>query len=285
MEGTVIGTLLHNRYRIDAKLGEGGMGVVYRAHDSLLQRPVAIKTLSPALFGEEGARRLIREAQSAAKLNHPHIVSIFDAVEEGGQFAIVMELVEGQTLRELLPMPVPRLIEMAIQVLQGLEYAHAQGIVHRDIKPENVIITKEGTAKLMDFGLARSEGRSRLTQTGMVVGTVAYLGPGQALGGRAERPVRPGVGAVRGGGGAAAVRVGGSDLGDHAAHQRAARGAALAQSGGAAGAGERDSEAAGQRPRETLSKRAGGGGCPGSGAGGRGDGRRRAGRSADGGAG
>src|SRR4030065_527979 len=85
------------------------------------------KTLSPALFGEEGARRLIREAQSAAKLNHSHIVSIFDAVEEGGQFAIVMELVEGQTLRELLPMPVPRLIEMAIQVLQGLEYAHAQG--------------------------------------------------------------------------------------------------------------------------------------------------------------
>ncbi|KRT75806.1 MAG: serine/threonine protein kinase, protein kinase, partial [Armatimonadetes bacterium CSP1-3] len=182
----MIGTLLRNRYRIDAKLGEGGMGVVYRAHDNLLQRPVAIKTLSPALFGAEGARRLIREAQSAAKLNHPHIVSIFDAVEEGGQFAIVMELVEGQTLRELLPMPVPRLIEMAIQVLQGLEYAHAQGIVHRDIKPENVIITKEGTAKLMDFGLARSEGRSRLTQTGMVVGTVAYLAPEQALGGQVD---------------------------------------------------------------------------------------------------
>ncbi len=182
----MIGTLLRDRYRIDAKLGEGGMGVVYRAHDSLLQRPVAIKTLSPALFGEEGARRLIREAQSAAKLHHPHIVSIFDAVEEGGQFAIVMELVEGQTLRELLPLPVPRLIEIALQVLEGLEYAHAQGIVHRDIKPENIIVTKDETAKLMDFGLARSEGRSRLTVTGMVVGTVAYLAPEQALGGQVD---------------------------------------------------------------------------------------------------
>src|SRR3990172_12070829 len=99
----MIGTLLRNRYGMDAKVGEGGMGVVYRAMDSLLQRPVAIKTLSPALFGEEGARRFLREAQSAAKLNHPHIVSIFDAVEESGQFAIVMELVEGQTLPELLP--------------------------------------------------------------------------------------------------------------------------------------------------------------------------------------
>src|SRR3972149_265777 len=162
------------------------MGVVYRAPDSLLQRPVAIKTLSPALFGEEGARRLIREAQSAAKLNPPHVASIFDAVGGGGEFAIVMELVEGQTLRELLPVPVPRLIDIAIQVLQGLEYAHAQGIVHRDIKPENIIVTQDGVAKLMDFGLARSEGRSRLTQTGMVVGTVAYLAPEQALGGQVD---------------------------------------------------------------------------------------------------
>ena len=182
----MIGTLLRNRYRIDAKLGEGGMGVVYRAQDSLLQRPVAIKTLSPALFGEEGARRFLREAQSAAKLNHPHIVSIFDAVEESGQFAIVMELVEGQTLRELLPVPVSRLVEITLQVLEGLEYAHAQGVVHRDIKPENIIVTKDGTAKLMDFGLARSEGRSRLTQAGMVVGTVAYMAPEQALQGTAD---------------------------------------------------------------------------------------------------
>jgi tetratricopeptide (TPR) repeat protein len=182
----MIGTLLASRYRLDAKLGEGGMGVVFKAHDNLLDRPVAIKTLTPALFGEEGARRLVREAQSAARLNHPNVVSIYDAVEEGGQFAIVMELVEGQTLRELLPVPVRRLVEITVQVLQGLEYAHAQGIVHRDIKPENIVVTAEGTAKLMDFGLARSEGRSRLTQTGMVVGTVAYLAPEQALGGQVD---------------------------------------------------------------------------------------------------
>jgi len=182
----MIGTLLASRYRLDSKLGEGGMGVVFRAHDTLLDRSVAIKTLAPALFGQEGARRLVREAQSAARLNHPNVVSIYDAVEEGGQFAIVMELVEGQTLRELLPVPVARLVEIIVQVLQGLEYAHAQGIVHRDIKPENIVVTAEGTAKLMDFGLARSEGRSRLTQTGMVVGTVAYLAPEQALGGQVD---------------------------------------------------------------------------------------------------
>jgi predicted ATPase len=180
------GTLLVQRYRLDAKLGEGGMGVVYRAHDSLLQRPVAVKTLSPALFGEEGARRFLREAQAVARLQHPSIVAVFDAVEEGGSLAIVMELVEGQTLRELLPLPIPRVVEIAVQVLGGLEYAHGQGVIHRDLKPENIIVTDEGSAKLMDFGLARSEGRSRLTQTGMVVGTVAYMAPEQALRGQAD---------------------------------------------------------------------------------------------------
>lgn len=180
------GTLLANRYRIEGILGEGGMGVVYRAHDSLLQRPVAIKTLTPGLLGDEGTRRFLREAQSVARLNHPHIVSIYDAVDAGGTFAIVMELVEGKTLRELLPVPMTRLLEITGQVLDALEYAHAQGIVHRDIKPENIVIASDGVAKLMDFGLARSEGRSRLTQTGLIVGTVAYLAPEQALGGQVD---------------------------------------------------------------------------------------------------
>jgi tetratricopeptide (TPR) repeat protein len=180
------GTVLSQRYRIDSQLGEGGMGVVYSAHDTLLQRPVAIKTLSPAFLGPDGARRFLREAQAVARLNHPHIVSIYDAVEEGGTFAIVMERVEGKTLRETLPVPIDRLIEITRQILQALEFAHTQGIVHRDIKPENIIITIDGTAKLMDFGLARSEGRSRMTQTGMIVGTVAYLAPEQALGGQVD---------------------------------------------------------------------------------------------------
>lgn len=182
----MIGTLVNNRYRVDAKLGEGGMGTVYRAQDTLLQRPVAIKTVTPGFFGDEGARRFLREAQSVARLNHPSIVSIYDAVEDGGTFSIVMELVEGQTLRDLLPVPVDRLVAISRQVLDALEYAHAQGIVHRDIKPENILITADGSAKLMDFGLARSEGRSRLTQTGMIVGTVAYLAPEQALGGQVD---------------------------------------------------------------------------------------------------
>jgi len=182
----LIGTLLKNRYRVDAKLGEGGMGVVYKAHDSLLQRTVAIKTLSPVLLGEEGLRRFLREAQSSAQLNHPHIVSIFDVVEEAGSFALVMELVEGKTLRDLLPISIGRLVEISTQVLQGLDYAHSQGIVHRDIKPENIIVAPDGVVKLMDFGLARSEGRTRLTRTGLIVGTVAYLAPEQALGGQVD---------------------------------------------------------------------------------------------------
>ncbi|HEY3248995.1 MAG TPA: protein kinase [bacterium] len=180
------GTILSQRYRVERKLGEGGMGVVYSAHDTLLHRPVAIKTLAPSFLGPDGPRRFLREAQAVARLNHPHIVSIYDAIEEGGTFAIVMELVEGKTLRELMPVSVERLLDISAQALQGLEFAHSQGIIHRDIKPENIIITADGKTKLMDFGLARSEGRSRLTQPGMIVGTVAYLAPEQALGGQVD---------------------------------------------------------------------------------------------------
>src|SRR5574341_1948664 len=182
----MIGTLLHQRYKVEAVLGEGGMGVVYRAQDTLLQRAVAIKTLAPTVFGDEGAKRILREAQSVARLHHPQIVSIFDVISETGSYAIVMEFVEGKTLRELIPRPVSQLLKIAAAVLEALEFAHSSGVVHRDIKPENIIIGSDGTAKLMDFGLARSEGRSRLTQTGMIVGTVAYRPPEQALGGHVD---------------------------------------------------------------------------------------------------
>jgi tetratricopeptide (TPR) repeat protein/predicted Ser/Thr protein kinase len=178
----VIGTLLSNRYRIDAQLGEGGMGVVYKAHDTVLDRPVAIKTLYQAMFGDEGIRRLIREARAAAGLQHPSIVAIHDVLEDSGTPAIVMEFVHGQTLRELKPQT-EQLADITIQVLDALEHAHARGIIHRDIKPENIMVTEAGAVKVMDFGLARSEGRSRLTQTGLIVGTVAYMAPEQALGG------------------------------------------------------------------------------------------------------
>lgn len=181
----MIGTLLNSRYRIDAQLGEGGMGVVYRAHDSLLERAVAIKALSPQLISHEGLKRLLREAQAAAKLSHPGIVATHDVIEIGDDRYIVMEFVEGTTMRERIPMPWREAVPIMRQVFEAIQFAHERGIVHRDLKPENIIITPAGTPKIMDFGLARSEGRSRLTQTGLVVGTALYMAPEQALQGKA----------------------------------------------------------------------------------------------------
>lgn len=180
-----VGILLSNRYRIDAKVGEGGMGVVYRAHDTLLDRDVAIKSLSPQLFSADGLKRLLREAQAAAKLTHPGIVTTHDVVEEGDGRYIVMEFVEGKTLREAIPMAWREAVTLMHPVFEAIEFAHSRGIVHRDLKPENIIVTAEGTPKVMDFGLARTEGRSRLTQTGLVVGTALYMAPEQALQGKA----------------------------------------------------------------------------------------------------
>ena len=180
------GTLLAQRYRIDARLGEGGMGGVFKAHDTLLDRPVAIKALSPQLLGEDGLKRFLHEAQAAAKVTHPNIVAIHDVVDDGHQRLIVMEYIAGKTLRELLPMKWQEAADAALQVCNALEFAHAHGIIHRDIKPENVILTDRGVAKVMDFGLARSEGRSRLTHSGMILGTVAYMPPEQALSGTVD---------------------------------------------------------------------------------------------------
>lgn len=182
----MIGTLLNNRYRVETKLGEGGMGVVYKAHDTLLDRPVAIKALSPQVVGDDGLKRLLREAQAAAKLTHPNIAGVYDVLEDGARRMIVMEYVEGQTLRSFIPLPWERTVELALGVCRALAAAHERGIIHRDIKPENIIVTPDGTAKVMDFGLARSAGRSRLTQSGMIVGTVAYMAPEQALQGTAD---------------------------------------------------------------------------------------------------
>jgi len=180
------GTLLTNRYRIDEKIGEGGMGVIYRAHDTLLNRPVAIKSLVPALAGEEGIKRLLREAQAAAQLTHPNIVSVHDVIDDGAQRLIIMEYVEGRPLSDLIPLEVPRALDLAVQVCRALEYAHSQRVIHRDIKPENIMVTSGNVAKVADFGLARSEGRTRLTQSGLIVGTVAYMAPEQVLGGTVD---------------------------------------------------------------------------------------------------
>jgi ABC-type oligopeptide transport system substrate-binding subunit len=183
----MIGAYLQNRYRIDTELGQGGMGTVYRADDMLLDRPVALKVLSTTGLGTEGRARLLREARAAARLNHPNITAIYDAGEADGASFIVMELLTGHTLREHQPQSLSEAIEIATHICLALEHAHANGIIHRDLKPENVMLLSspplgEGSGvrvrvKLMDFGLAFHSGATRITQEGMLVGTITYLAP------------------------------------------------------------------------------------------------------------
>jgi len=196
-------------YTINVKLGEGGMGEVYRATDSKLRREVAIKVL-PAAFTEDPERlaRFEREAQLLAQLHHPNIASIFGLEESSGVLALVMELVEGQTLAERLAsgsLPLDESLALARQIAEALEEAHEKGIVHRDLKPANVKLTAEGKVKVLDFGLAKaldpggasSSSASQLaksptlthgaTQLGTILGTAAYMAPEQAAGGAVDR--------------------------------------------------------------------------------------------------
>lgn len=186
----MIGTYLNQRYRLDREVGRGGLGTIYQAYDSLLDREVAVKVLnSPGSgLGSQGQARLLNEARSAARLNHPNIVSIFDAgktdpaLSSGQEVSfIVMELIEGASLHEQKPESIEGTLRIAKQVCAALQNAHEHGIIHRDLKPENVLITPDGIAKLTDFGLARSHA-SRMSQEGMLVGTVFYLAPEMALG-------------------------------------------------------------------------------------------------------
>lgn len=177
----LIDTLLLNRYRLDAELGRGGMGVVFRAHDTLLDRDVAVKVLSATVLGSQGRARLLHEAQAAAQLNHPNVVGVYDAGEADSVPFIVMELVEGESLFSHQPATLDETLSLARQMCAALDHAHAHGIIHRDLKPENVLITPDGIAKLTDFGLARS-GASRVTTEGVLIGTVFYMAPEQALG-------------------------------------------------------------------------------------------------------
>jgi adenylate cyclase len=184
---TIIGTSLNQRYRLQAELGRGGMGVLYRARDTTLDREVAVKVLSGPALSAEGRARLLREAQAVAKLNHPNVVSVYDAGaadvpgSTGTVPFIVMELVEGDSLYDCPPRSLDEILGIAYQVCAALEHAHAHGIIHRDLKPENVLILPDGCAKLVDFGLARTVA-SRLTAEGAILGTVFYIAPEQALG-------------------------------------------------------------------------------------------------------
>jgi tetratricopeptide (TPR) repeat protein/predicted Ser/Thr protein kinase len=184
-------------YKILEKIGSGGMGEVYLAEDTKLHRPVALKFLPRHLTEDKDARqRFEREAQAAAALNHPNIVTIHEIGEHEGQVFIAMEYVEGQTLKELIdvgarravPLPLPDIIAIATQIASGLAAAHEKGIVHRDIKPANIFITKNNVVKILDFGLAKlAGGQANLTRTGTTMGTVAYMSPEQALGKKVDQ--------------------------------------------------------------------------------------------------
>ena len=178
------------RYQVKRFLGEGGKKRVYLAHDTLLDRDVAFALIKTEGLDAEGRERIVREAQAMGKLGtHPHIVSVFDMGQDGESPYLVTELMGGGDVEGLLQnaedhrLPIERAVELAVQVCRGLEFAHEKGLVHRDLKPGNVWLTAEGTAKIGDFGLAVSLDRSRLTRAGMMVGTVAYMPPEQAMGG------------------------------------------------------------------------------------------------------
>lgn len=183
-----VATLADGRYRIERRLGSGGMAVVYCAHDEELSRTVAIKLLADHLADDDEFRaRFLREARVAARLSHPNVVAVYDAGEDGGRPFIVMEVVEGETLAALLArrghLRPDEVVALGTQAAAGLAHAHGHGLVHRDVKPHNLLIGKDGVLKVADFGIARAAAATqRLTQVGTILGTAAYLAPEQAIG-------------------------------------------------------------------------------------------------------
>ena len=181
------GRVLGGRYRLDRELARGGMATVWIAEDPLLSRRVAVKLLHPELAVDDALRvRFRNEAIAAAKLTHPGIVATYDTGDDDGTAYIVMELVEGKTLRRLIDergqLPVRDAVDISSQVADALEHAHRQGLVHRDIKPANVLVQPDGRVKVTDFGIAKAAGGDDLTRTGTVVGTARYLAPEQVNG-------------------------------------------------------------------------------------------------------
>jgi serine/threonine-protein kinase len=183
----MIGTVLSGRYRLEAKLGSGGMSTVYLARDQTLDRAVAVKVMHREMSEQaEQLERFRQEARAVAKLSHPNVVSVIDAGEDGGYPYIVFEYVEGETLKQRIgregPLDPQEAIAYAIEIARGLSVAHARNMVHRDIKPQNILIDAEGRAKLTDFGISRQLEQDGMTATGRVLGTTDYVAPEQAMG-------------------------------------------------------------------------------------------------------
>src|SRR5215212_2622433 len=187
LASSLIGTVLSDRYRLESKLGSGGMSTVYLARDVTLERWVAVKVMHREMSDQpDQIERFRREARAVAQLSHPNVVSVIDAGEDGGHPYIVFEYVDGETLKQRIervgPLPVDEAAAYAIEVGRGLATAHARRLVHRDVKPQNVLIDSEGRAKVTDFGIARSLESDGLTKTGRVLGTTDYVSPEQAMG-------------------------------------------------------------------------------------------------------
>ncbi|MEX2106406.1 MAG: protein kinase [Solirubrobacterales bacterium] len=183
----MIGTVLSGRYRLEAKLGSGGMSTVYLARDTTLDRPVAVKVMHREMSEQaDQLERFRQEARAVAKLSHPNVVAVIDAGEDGGHPYIVFEYVEGETLKQRIArvgaLDTQEALAYAIEIARGLTVAHARNMVHRDIKPQNVLIDAEGRAKLTDFGISRQLEQDGMTATGRVLGTTDYVAPEQAMG-------------------------------------------------------------------------------------------------------
>ena len=174
-----------SHYFVESKLGEGGMGVVYKARDQRLGRVVALKFLPPGTLDEAHRKRFIEEARSASLIQHPNICPIYDIGEVDGQLFFAMAYLEGQSLASLIngePMQIRKATDIATQIAAGLAEAHKHGIVHRDIKSANILVTSQGHAYILDFGIALRHGETRLTREGGIAGTPSYMSPEQAQG-------------------------------------------------------------------------------------------------------
>lgn len=179
--GVRSGAVLADRYRIDEPLATGAMGAVFRGHDTLLDRPVAVKVLHPHLASSDYAERFVREGQTVAALSHPNLVGIYDMGNADGLPYLVMEFVKGEDLLALLsrngPVSVATGVRLGLQICGGLAYAHEHGIIHRDIKPQNILVDPYERVEIVDFGIARGPQAAEMTAPGSVLGTADYLAP------------------------------------------------------------------------------------------------------------